>query len=243
MGWDERAVLWLNHLLAQTPQTFQAALFLSDLVPWILSSAVLAALWFAKGEEQAEQWDEEDPVYQHRLAVLTTLIGAVLAFAFARPIAYFAARPVPLTWLPLQAPVVPEVWQRVVEVFSQQRGAFPSDHAAFWGALVAGVWLVSRRWSGAVFLGAAFFAVLRVGLGYHYPTDMVAGFALGVMGQSLAYALRGKMSWFLNPFLMQVDTRPHWAYALGVLVLFDISQRMAWFFGFLATWLGIYLPH
>ncbi len=243
MGWDEQVVLWLNQWLAQTPQRFQAALFLSDLIPWILSSAALAALWFARGERPAEPWEEDDPVYQHRLIVVSTLLGAVLAFAAARPLAYWTARPTPLTWLPIQAPIDPEVWGRVVAVFSQQRGAFPSDHAAFWGALVAGVWLVSRRWGGVAFLGALFFSVLRIGLGYHYPTDMVAGFALGVTGQAVAYALRRRMSWLLNPFLMQVDVRPHWAYALGLLVLLDISQRLAWFFGFLATWLGIYLPH
>lgn len=243
MGWDESAVLWLNHLIALKPQYFHAALFLSDVIPWILASAILVALWFARGEQQAEQWDEEDEVYRHRLAVLTTLIGAVLAFAAARPLAFWTARPVPLTWMPLQAPIDPTVWARVVEVFRQQHGAFPSDHAAFWGALTAGVWLVSRRWSGVVFLGVVFFSALRVALGYHYPTDMVAGFALGMMGQAIAFALRRKMSWLLNPFLMQVDARPHWAYALGLLILLDISQRMAWFFGILATWLGIYLPH
>lgn len=243
MGWDETIVLWLNHLIAFKPQYFQAALFLSDTIPWILSSAVLVALWFAQGERQAEQWDEEDEVYRHRLVVLTTLIGAVLAFMAARPLAFWTARPVPLTWMPLQAPIDPAVWARVVEVFRQQHGAFPSDHAAFWGALTAGVWLVSRRWSGVVFLGVVFFGALRVALGYHYPTDVIAGFALGMMGQAIAFALRRKMRWLLNPLLMQVDARPHWAYALGLLILLDISQRMAWLFGILATWFGVYLPH
>ncbi|MGH2929294.1 MAG: phosphatase PAP2 family protein, partial [Solirubrobacteraceae bacterium] len=60
--------------------------------------------------------------------------------------------------------------------------SFPSDHATASVAIATAI-LLRRRWEwGAI---AAVFAVLlcfgRVALGFHYPTDVLAGAAIGAL--------------------------------------------------------------
>ncbi|WP_339132432.1 phosphatase PAP2 family protein [Streptomyces sp. f51] len=65
--------------------------------------------------------------------------------------------------------------------------SFPSGHAASAAAFAAGVALESRGWGAAVIPLAAAVAVSRVYTGVHFPSDVVAGAALGV---GAAYAVR-----------------------------------------------------
>ncbi|MGW0970376.1 phosphatase PAP2 family protein [Streptomyces sp. NPDC002516] len=65
--------------------------------------------------------------------------------------------------------------------------SFPSGHAASAAAFAAGVALESPGWGAAVAPLAAAVAVSRVYTGVHFPSDVVAGAALGV---GAAYAVR-----------------------------------------------------
>jgi membrane-associated phospholipid phosphatase len=57
--------------------------------------------------------------------------------------------------------------------------SFPSDHATTAGAVAAGLFLANRRW-GIVAVGLALLmAFTRVYVGAHYPSDVIAGLALG----------------------------------------------------------------
>ncbi|WP_327179050.1 phosphatase PAP2 family protein [Streptomyces sp. NBC_01335] len=66
--------------------------------------------------------------------------------------------------------------------------SFPSGHAASAAAFATGVALESLGWGAAVAPVAAAVAASRVYTGVHYPSDVVAGAALGV---GAAFALRG----------------------------------------------------
>jgi diacylglycerol kinase family enzyme/membrane-associated phospholipid phosphatase len=65
--------------------------------------------------------------------------------------------------------------------------SFPSGHSASAAAFAAGVALESRGWGAAVAPLAAAVAVSRVYTGVHFPSDVVAGAALGV---GAAFAVR-----------------------------------------------------
>ncbi|MFE4702540.1 bifunctional phosphatase PAP2/diacylglycerol kinase family protein [Streptomyces sp. NPDC056738] len=65
--------------------------------------------------------------------------------------------------------------------------SFPSGHAASAAAFATGVALESRGWGAAVAPLAAAVALSRVYTGVHFPSDVVAGAALGV---GAAYAVR-----------------------------------------------------
>src|SRR5260370_9850419 len=58
--------------------------------------------------------------------------------------------------------------------------SFPSDHAAIFFAL-ATVILINHRFLGLIaFFWATTVCLLRIYLGYHYPSDLIAGAGLGI---------------------------------------------------------------
>ncbi|MGC5341620.1 bifunctional phosphatase PAP2/diacylglycerol kinase family protein [Streptomyces sp. DT171] len=66
--------------------------------------------------------------------------------------------------------------------------SFPSGHAASAAAFATGVALESKGWGAAVAPLAVAVAASRVYTGVHYPSDVLAGAALGI---GAAFALRG----------------------------------------------------
>jgi undecaprenyl-diphosphatase len=66
--------------------------------------------------------------------------------------------------------------------------SFPSGHAASAAAFATGVALESKGWGAVVAPVAAAVALSRVYTGVHYPSDVLAGAALGV---GAAFAVRG----------------------------------------------------
>lgn len=56
---------------------------------------------------------------------------------------------------------------------------FPSDHATASFAIATAILLRNRRWGTVAIILAAVLAVTRVAIGVHYPTDVLAGAALG----------------------------------------------------------------
>jgi len=75
--------------------------------------------------------------------------------------------------------------------------SFPSEHASAAFAMAAGLGMY-RRWLGlAALVLAALTAFSRVYVGIHYPADVAAGAAIGVL---VALAL-----WFARPLLAWLD--------------------------------------
>lgn len=65
--------------------------------------------------------------------------------------------------------------------------SFPSGHATTAFALAAAVGFISERWFYPALALAAVIALSRLALGVHYPTDVLAGAVIGLLG---AYAAR-----------------------------------------------------
>jgi len=66
--------------------------------------------------------------------------------------------------------------------------SFPSGHAfvpAVYFGILAGILGAGARWRAAVVVLAALLGFSRVYLGYHYPSDVVAGWALAVVWLAL----------------------------------------------------------
>ena len=79
----------------------------------------------------------------------------------------------------------PEVFFGLVPA---QTYSFPSGHAfvpAVYFGILAGLLAAGARWRAAVVVMAAFLGFSRVYLGYHYPSDVVAGWALAVVWLAL----------------------------------------------------------
>jgi len=143
----------------------------NDLVKGGVVLAVFWGLWFAgpRSHDRSEA----------RATLLATLVAAVVAVGGARALTLvlpFRARPLfvgdPFTRQPYDV----QVYLSALPRWS----SFPSDHAALFFALATGCFLVSRRVGGALLAYVSVFIIgPRLYLGIHYPTDILAGGAIG----------------------------------------------------------------
>jgi undecaprenyl-diphosphatase len=131
---------------------------------------LIGLLWYA--------WYSTRNQHEVRRKVIRTLLAACIAIVLARA----GQRLLPQRIRPAYDPAIEF---RVAAEFDRASHAewssFPSDHAVLLCAVASGLWTVSR-WYGTVaflWLLLAVFPV-RLYLGLHYPSDIVAGGLLGV---------------------------------------------------------------
>ena len=176
---DARLLLWLNHAVASRPGLYRVCLFLTDDGADALLALTAAWLWFwpAAG---AATWRAGNAMRaitrrESRARLMTFGAGAMCAYIVARLIAIVveADRPF-VTFLPVRG--LPGSFDGL-----RTFGSFPSDHAALLAALPL-AFVRWSRWLGATWAAAAvILIVVRIGVGFHYPSDMMAGAVLGVV--------------------------------------------------------------
>ena len=79
---------------------------------------------------------------------------------------------------------------------------FPSDHATAAFAIAVAIFLRKRAWGWVALCLATVLAVGRVGIGVHYPSDVLAGAALGAASALLLWA---------PPLRQRLDRLSDWA--------------------------------
>jgi undecaprenyl-diphosphatase len=107
-----------------------------------------------------------------RRAVVAAGVSAGVALALAQVLARVVDRPRPFVAHPA-----------AVHLFTRHAAdpGFPSDHATAAFAIAVALLLRDRRWGAVVLVAAVLLAAGRVGMGVHYPTDVLAGAALGAL--------------------------------------------------------------
>jgi undecaprenyl-diphosphatase len=77
---------------------------------------------------------------------------------------------------------------------------FPSDHATAAFAIAVAILLRKRTWGWVALAFATVLAIGRVGLGVHYPSDVIAGAALGAAAALLLWTppLRARVDRFAD---------------------------------------------
>lgn len=141
----------------------------------LLKGGCLMALffwaWFRSGGPEGPGSQERS-----REILLATLAGALVAITLARLL---------IVALPHRPRPVDEPGLHLVAPHSAGgswagESSFPSDHATLFCELATGLLLVSRRLgAGALTFVAVVICLPRLYLGLHYPTDVLAGSALG----------------------------------------------------------------
>ncbi len=228
-----------NRLVCLSSATFYQALMLSNRPSWVLAAMAFVAMWFPR-------WAPGEAIERVRLEArsrVVLLFGALVgAFGMARVVSALIHRPRPIGAIEVPSPIPPAEWASIKGALAQQ-GAFPSDHAAMFAVVVVGLFAFDRRAGRLGLLLALGFAVLRVGVGFHWPSDMAAGALIGAAAAALALRLRPHVSGWLQPLLLWTERLESFTYPLLFLVALDFSQKFAGLFALLASLTGHEIAH
>jgi undecaprenyl-diphosphatase len=190
-----------------------------DIVKGAVFVSLLCWFWFAPSERRANR----------REIIVATVIGCVVAVFVGRLMGAFF----PYRTRPILNPALGFIWpygsdpNLGADPLLRPWSAFPSDHAMFFGTLVAGVFFMSRV-AGAI---TSVYAAVMIGFprlytGEHYPTDMLGGAVLGVLIGILVNT--DPVRRLVAPRVCRlVEAHPGTSYALAFFVAFQVAT-MFW---------------
>jgi undecaprenyl-diphosphatase len=176
---DERFVLFLNQFATKSA-VFDGIMYdLADAT--ILQGGLfMAYFWWA--------WLRTDgAVAKRRYEVIVSIGGGIAASVISRIMQVmlpFHTRPLHTDSLHFVVPL--GVNPQTLNTWS----SMPSDHAAMYFAFATAIWYQSRPLGyTAMAWTVAFGLIPRIYLGYHYPSDIVAGIACGIIIMVLTWNL------------------------------------------------------
>ncbi len=209
--------LWLFHLINGCCGSWVldwGASFIerTDLLTGGLLMAGYWWVWF-KPEQRADS----------RQKLIEAILASVIALIIARAIAKglpFRVRPLYTPGIDYRAPQLPS--GSIIGGY-EHWSAFPSDHAALFFALAAGMWRCSRIAGSVTFIVAAVgIGAVRVYLGIHYPSDVLTGAAIGIV---CVYALgRIGLGALTGPIAEFEWEHPSAFYALAFVITYELAS-------------------
>lgn len=221
---DARILLWLNHPVAGHAWLFKTCLLLTDKLGDATTLATIAWLWFWRERPGAAGATTTMTRTESRARVIVFAAAGMAAYVTARLIAFAVDADRPFaTFLPVHG--IPGAFEGL-----RTFGSFPSDHAALLGALPVALLYWNRR-AAWVWAGISTLLVLaRVAVGFHYPSDMIVGAAIGAVFTVAAMAIFDRVSIVRRPVLWIAglfDRSPvsYLLYALGALAVAEFLMH------------------
>ena len=156
---DGAVFRWINRLADRT--RWAHPLFRANASYGIVLFAVLLLITYINGRRHADLYGVASSVWAAGAALVALGIGQLIGGAVNRARPYRAMPNVHLL------------------VDKTNDFSFPSDHATVAGAVAVGLLLTNRRWGIVAVALAVLMAFTRVYVGAHYPSDVLAGLALG----------------------------------------------------------------
>ncbi|HEX4270443.1 MAG TPA: phosphatase PAP2 family protein [Rhizomicrobium sp.] len=205
---------WCGHWFLDSIVNVEEGLFLVN------GGVMMAAYWWLWFERRGSKSERQ------RGILILMAISSFIALFLARGLAdILPFRPRPMfAGIPYNQPSM--------HIFSNYENwsSFPSDHAAMYFALSFGVFLLWRSLGTVLMIYSLVWICLpRVYLGLHYPGDIAAGAAIGILVASAHFYLSQRKfvdRFVLQPVLAFERNHPGAFYA----VAFSVSLEMAGLF-------------
>jgi undecaprenyl-diphosphatase len=176
---------------------------------------MIAMLWYT--------WFMQDDIENDRKRMY--LVATILAAIFGMVISRSLTAILPFHQRPL-FDITLHYFDFPMEKYGFDKlSSFPSDHAVLFISLATGLFLVSRK-IGLIAFAYVLLVILfpRIYLGYHWPSDIIAG---GILGAGITTFFI-KSEWIINlisKFTMPVlNKRPALFYAILFLVTYQIAD-------------------
>lgn len=145
--------------------------FIAQYLPYILAG-IFALLIPIKEKNMARR------LYIGGVALLSVIISRGIIVEIIR---YFYQRPRPFETLQFEP------------LFDKFTASFPSGHMAFFFALLPAVFILSKKWGWIFTILAILIGLARIISGVHWPSDILAGAAIGLLsGLGVKYLLSFK---------------------------------------------------
>jgi membrane-associated phospholipid phosphatase len=147
-----------------------------------------------------------------RKRVSTILFGTLLAIVLSLLSGELASWPPPSRNPTLAHFYPPYLMENV------NSNSFPSQSTTLYAAVAAGIFSLHRVAGSALWIGVGLIVALpRLYLGGHYPSDVLVGSILGLLGY---FCSRTFLEPFLNPYLERLLKHKTWPRVVGELIVF-----------------------
>jgi undecaprenyl-diphosphatase len=205
---------WINSY-AQHSAVFDRAVTLLPDAVFFKGGFLFAYLWWLWFSKKGECRD-------NRSEVLRIFAGLVAALAVARALQIL----LPGRTRPIHDPTVGFILPygtnpHVLEHWN----SFPSDHAVIFFAIATAIWMRSRLWGGLAYVWVLLLACLpRLYIGYHYPSDIVAGALIGTAIMAAAYAVPANSAsrWVADRTFRWEQVYPSLFYTLAFIATYQL---------------------
>ncbi len=173
---------------------------------------VLGGVWFAASVFVFWVQGARPGQPEVRQRVLTIFFGSSLAIALALLFGELTS------WLPpSRYPGLTHLYPTYLSE-NINDNSFPSQSAALYAAVAAGIFSLNRVVGSALWVGVALLVSLpRLYIGGHYPSDVLVGLVLGVTSYFSARAL---LEPYLCPYLGRLFEQNTWPRLVGEAVVF-----------------------
>lgn len=173
--------------------------------------------WFAPEHNRRQE---------NRQTIVIAIVGAVVALALNRALAVtlpFRVRPMYMSGIGYHAPSI------AFAMNLERWSSFPSDSATYWFALSYGLYRLNRAIGLAAMLySTLWMCLVRLYLGIHYPSDLLAGAVLGLGVVWVAEWSLTRRRFFARAVMPHLSAferrRPKAFYAAAFVVSFELTM-------------------
>lgn len=211
----------LNYWLASSDFIFRQAFLLNNSgLPELILACSIVYLWFSKGSKTAR-------FFATRCRIILIFFAFVPTYLIARLFQNIFHRSRPLINFPLKVPVdvdLESTWNLQKIIFSHN-GSFPSDHEALFLIFTTVAFTINRRLGFFSLIFSIYYGLLQIAIGYHWPSDVIGGAALGFLVALSMILLEPLLKKVLTPLVLQFEIHPAQVYLISFLLLSDFVQN------------------